>query len=76
MSDKQQLLIINKNFSNFEENGLKCPSQLFIEIINCALNIFEVKFLKVRHKKNLKLIYMVWFKKRNLIKNWLCENDE
>lgn len=54
MSNKQQLLLINKNFSNIEENGLKCPSQLFIEIIYCTLSIFEEKFLKVCHKKNLK----------------------
>lgn len=79
INDKDQLLIINKLFScvgKIENEWLQSPSQKLVDLVNCALNIIEDKFVKVQHKKNINLIFMIWFKKCNLIKEWLCENEE
>uniref|UniRef100_A0A2S2NPA0 Transposable element P transposase n=1 Tax=Schizaphis graminum TaxID=13262 RepID=A0A2S2NPA0_SCHGA len=76
INNKDQLFIINKNFENIKTNGLKSPSKELVELIICAIDIFEDKFGKVQHKKNIKKIFMTWFKRRNLIKHWLHENEE
>lgn len=56
LSDKNQLLLINKNYSSFKNDiGLKALSIFFNKIINCLLDIFEKHFEKIQHKKNFDL---------------------
>lgn len=79
INNKDQLFIINKTFSNVKNiktNGLKSPSKKLVELVTCAIYIFEDKFVKVQHKKNIKFIIMKWFKRNNLIQHWLGENEE
>lgn len=54
LNEKRQLLLINKNYSSFDQDGgLKAPSFSLNKIINRALEIFENNFVKIQHKKKL-----------------------
>lgn len=54
LNEKRQLLLINKNYSSFDQDGgLKAPSFSLNKIINRALEIFEDNFVKIQHKKKL-----------------------
>ncbi|KAE9528673.1 hypothetical protein AGLY_012248 [Aphis glycines] len=50
LNDKNQMLIINKNYSSFN-TGLKAPTEMLNSIIDTILNIFEKNFDNVKHKK-------------------------
>ncbi|CAI6369764.1 unnamed protein product [Macrosiphum euphorbiae] len=54
IDDKNQLLLLNKNYTYLEiqnDIGLKAPSKDFNNIINKALTIFEDKIKNILHKK-------------------------
>lgn len=54
INNKDQLFLINKNFENIKTNGLKPPSKKLVELVICAIDIFEDKFGKFNIKKILK----------------------
>lgn len=65
LSDKKQLLIINKNYSSIlNDDGLRVPSIAFIEIINRILIIFEKQFVKVEHSKKVRAKLLQIIKKK------------
>lgn len=53
MDEKNQLLILNKNYSSLD-TGLRAPTKDFNNAVDKILNIFENKFEKLQHRKKIK----------------------
>lgn len=74
LNDKNQLLLINKNYSVQTDFILKEPSISFNKIINRILDIFEVQYENIQHKKKIKFKLTLKIKKDDLIRKWLLDN--
>jgi len=74
LNEKNQILLINKNYSSFENNntGLKAPSISFNEIINHSLDIFE----NYSFKNKLRFKLMQKIKVDVLINQWLNDGND
>lgn len=69
---KNQSLLVHKNYSDIEKDtGLKGPSDELKNIIDYALEIFEKKFGKIQHTKNLKSKSLTIYKTDELISRWI-----
>lgn len=73
LNEKNQTLLINKNYSSFENDniGLKAHSISFNKIINHSLDIFEKYFETYSYKKKLRFKLMQKIKVDVLINQWL-----
>jgi hypothetical protein len=72
LSDKNQILLILKNYSDIEKHtGLMAPSDQLNHVIDRTLSIFETTFQKFQHKKNLRSTLLTVLKKDELISNWM-----
>lgn len=75
LSDKNQILLIQKNYSDIEKHtGLMAPSDQLNHIIDRSLIIFETTFEKFQHKKKLRSQLLAILKNNELILNWIDEN--
>lgn len=59
LNEQNQLLLLNKNYTTVisSEKGLRAPSGVLNSIVNEALNIFEINYKKILHKKKLNFNY-------------------
>lgn len=78
LNEKNQILLINKNYSSFENDntGLKAPSISFNKIINQSLDIFEKYFENYSFKKKLRFKLMQKIKVDVLINQWLNDGND
>jgi hypothetical protein len=76
LNDKNQILLIHKNYSDIEKyTGLMAPSNQLNHIIDRTLSMFETTFKKFQHKKKLKSNILTVLKKDELISNWIDEKN-
>jgi len=75
LNDKNQILIINKNYS-YINMGLKLPAKIFNDIIDSILNIFENNFNNVKHKKKIRNNLTNKIQSNENIKAWVKINAE
>ncbi|KAL4148879.1 hypothetical protein QTP88_003024 [Uroleucon formosanum] len=74
LNDKNQLLLINKNYSSCQNDiALKAPSINFNKIINRVLEIFEKHFDKIQYKKKIRFKLTLKMKNHILINKWINE---
>jgi hypothetical protein len=75
LNDKNQLLLINKNSSSYQNDiALKASSINFNKIVNLVLGIFEKHYDKIQYKKK-KIRFKLILKIKNniLINKWINE---
>lgn len=76
LSDKNQILLIHKNYSDIEKHtGLMALSDQLNHVIDRTLSIFETTFQKLQHKKKLRSTLLTVLKKNELISNWIDEKN-
>ncbi|KAE9521917.1 hypothetical protein AGLY_017724 [Aphis glycines] len=76
LSDKNQILLIHKNYYDIEKyTGLMAPSNQLNHIIDRTLSIFETTFQKLQYKKKLRSTLLTVLKKDELISNWIDEKN-
>jgi len=75
LNDKNQILIINKNYSSFN-TGLKAPAKIFNDIIDNILNNFENNFNNVKHRKKIRNNLTNKIQSNEKIKAWVKINAE
>lgn len=74
LNDKNQLLLIHKNYSSYQNDiALKAPSIDFNKIINRVLDIFEKYFDKIQYKKKIRFKLTLKMKNDVLINKWINE---
>ncbi|KAL4121023.1 hypothetical protein QTP88_013608 [Uroleucon formosanum] len=75
LNEKNQILIIKKNYSLFD-TGLMAPTKIFNYIIDNILNIFENNFDNVKHKKKIRYNLMNKIQSNEKIKAWIEMNAD
>mgnify|MGYP005986118463 CR=1 FL=1 len=78
LTNSQELLIMNKSYSNNPPkgtDGLKAPSHSFIKVIDECLNIFETVYEEIHYKYNVKLTLIEMFKSNSLCQIWINDGQ-
>lgn len=73
LDEKNQLLILNKNYSSLD-TGLKAPTKDFNNIIDRILNIFEKKFDNLQHRKKIRQNLTQRTQNCDIINTWININ--
>jgi hypothetical protein len=70
LNEKNQILILNKNYSLFN-TGLKASTKMFNNIIDNILNIFENNFDNVKNNKKIRYNLTNKIQINEKIKSWV-----